>query len=98
MIANSDDIITDSSLDIDQFMPLLKTAVTNDYDKFVSCTTTRFIVCENNNDVEKLKSIIAPDSTIKNTDIADRGYLLGMILKYMNDEVWLKTEAQVSWK
>ena len=98
IIKSEVNIITDSSLDVDEFMQVLKRHINEDPENNKDCLGTRFLVCENADDVKKIQSIIAPESRVKNTSVAERGYLLGMILKHMNNEVWEKSMPKVIWR
>ena len=54
IIKSEVNIITDSSLDVDEFMQVLKRHITEDPEINKDCLGTRFLVCENADDVKKI--------------------------------------------
>ena len=50
---------------------------------------------ETTDEVEKIASIIKHGSTLKNTELSDRGYFLGMVLKHIEQSIWDKVDKSV---
>jgi len=85
-------VITDDGLVIDEFMSKLKVEILKDIGNLKPCSQTCFKVLEHADDIPKIMSIIEAGSTVKNTDMTNRAYFLGMILKHIGQEVWDKVD------
>ena len=88
-------IITDSGCNFDEFMQTMKGRIRQDIEQFKQCGQTRFFVLEKAEEVEKIASIIKHGSEVKNTELADRGYFLGMVLKHIDAGIWEKVDKQL---
>lgn len=76
-------VITDTNCDFSQVMQSLKEKILTDIDEWKALGETRFIVLSQP-DVTKLQKIIVPGSNEKNTDLTNRGYLLGKLGKHVD--------------
>jgi hypothetical protein len=88
-------IITDNGLSSDKFLKTLKRKMLQDLDRWRNCSQTRFIILKDANDVKKIESIMEPGSSVKNTDIMDRAYFLGSVLKHIDSSIWEKVDKEV---
>lgn len=73
-------------------MSKLKVEILKDIGNLKPCSQTCFKVLEHADDIPKIMSIIEAGSTVKNTDMTNRAYFLGMILKHIGQEVWDKVD------
>lgn len=88
-------IITDAGCDFDELMQLIKQKIVKDENKWRSCTQIRWIVLNKVEDTEKIMSIIESGSKVKNTDLTDRGFFLGSILKHISQDIWDKVDKDL---
>ena len=87
-------IITDNALDVDKFLKSLKKKMLQDLDRWRNCSQTRFIILKGANDLKRIDSIMKPGSDVKNTDIMDRAFFLGSILKHIDSAIWQKVDKE----
>ena len=72
-------------------MQSLKEKILTNIDEWKALGETRFIVLDSSS-VTKLTKIIAPGSKENNTDLTNRGFVLGKLLKHSDSTIWDKVD------
>ena len=89
-------VITDGGCDFNAFMKTLKERILKDAERWRNCSQTRFVVLNGDAAVlERIHHIIEPNSPVKNTDMTDRAYFLGMVLKHISQDIWDKVDKNL---
>lgn len=81
-------VITDSGVNFNELMKLLKVEIQKDEDQWRACTHVRFMILADAEDVSKLLRITETGSTFKNEDTTSRAYFLGQLLQNLDASIW----------
>ena len=91
----SEPIPLGSSIKFGTFLENLKLKILQDEEKWRSCCQTRFLLLKRSSDIKKIQSIMEPGSTVKNTELSDRGFFLGSALKHIDEAIWAKVDKDL---